>query len=192
MEVKEWIKNLTEEHEEFKKIMHESDISYVYRSYEKIMLYETVFSYLIATEDDNFIGIRISDVYNYYINNDVYDIALTNNDDLIKLLCLAYQDYEREMFYKKYEDEYEDFQKVMILSSSKEVFEQSEKIYFYNRMFSYIQNEEYYELKRKVKDKSIAYLYNQFKESEHKYGKIDFNDVKNFFNYIWRTDKNEK
>ena len=192
MEVKEWIKNLTEEHEGFKKEMHESDVSYVYRSYEKIMLYETVFSYLIATEDDNFIGIRISDVYNYYINDDEYDVALTNNDDLIKLLCFAYKDYEREMFYKKYEDEYEEFQRVMVLSSSKEVFEQYEKIYFYNRMFSYIQNEEYYELKRKVKDKSIAYLYNQFKESEHKYGKNDFNDVKNFFNYIWRTDKNEK
>lgn len=191
MEVKEWIKNLTEEHEGFKKEMHESDISYVYRSYEKIMLYETVFSYLIATEDDNFIGIRISDVYNYYINNDVYDIVLTNNDDLIKLLCFAYEDYEREMFYKKYEDEYEEFQRVMVLSSSKEVFEKSEKIHFYNRMFSYIQNEEYYELKRKMKDKNIAFLYNQFKESENKFG-LDFNDVKNFFNYIWRTDKNEK
>lgn len=185
MEVKEWIKNLTEEHEEFKKEMHESDVSYVYKNYEKIMLYETVFSYLIATEDDNFIGIRISDVYDYYINNDIYDIALTDDDQLLKLLGCAFSDKERQLFYKKYEDEFEEFRQKMISMPQEEIFFEYEKIRFYDIINLYIQNGEYCEVKKYMKDRSIAEIYQKFKESKCNFILSNTNGIKTFLNEVY-------
>ena len=168
MEVKEWIKNLTEEYEEFKKRMYESDINYVYKNYEKIMLYETVFFYLIATEDDNFIGLTIKDVYDYYIENDIYDIALTDNDQLAKLLDCAFSDKERQLFYKKYEDEFEEFRQKMISIQQEKMFFEYERIRFYNLIFNFIQNEEYYYAKKYTRERTINELWQKYCECEEK------------------------
>lgn len=184
MEVKEWLEKIEEEYNKFKIEMLIQDVRKVYDNYEEIMLYEKVYNYLSNTEDDCYIGITIKDVYDYYINNDVYDIALTDTDQLIKLLDWAYEDWKREKYYKKYEDEYEKFKEQILLNKPEIIFELSGKISFYNAMFAFIQNQEYSDLKEYMKDRTIDELYEKFLRQYYDLIFKDNKDVKLFLKSV--------
>lgn len=110
--VNKWIKAISTEYKYFKeRMLIERDKINIFGEYEKIMLYTTVYNYLISTEDDVYLDLTIKDVYDYYIENDIYDIALTDNDQLIKLLDWTYEDKERKNYYMKYEKEFESLKK---------------------------------------------------------------------------------
>lgn len=132
----------------------------------KIMLYTTVYNYLISTEDDVYLDLTIKDVYDYYIENDIYDIALTDNDQLIKLLDWTYEDKERKNYYMKYEKEFESLKKTLMKENSETIFNDYERIRFYNIIYNYIQNKEYCYVKKYIKERTIEELWNKYNESK--------------------------
>lgn len=178
MEVKEWLEKIEEEYNKFKIEMIIQDIRKVYDNYEMIMLYEKVYDYLSDTEDKNYLGMTIKNIYDYYIKNDIYDISLKDEDQLIKLLNWAYEDYKRGIYYKKYEYEYEKFKEKILYYNPECIFEEAERISFYNTIFNFIQNQEYSEVKEYMKDRTIDELYEKF--------------VRQHYNLIFKDNENVK
>lgn len=165
--VNKWIKAISTEYKYFKeRMLIERDKINIFGEYEKIMLYTTVYNYLISTEDDVYLDLTIKDVYDYYIENDIYDIALTDNDQLIKLLDWTYEDKERKNYYMKYEKEFESLKKTLMKENSETIFNDYERIRFYNIIYNYIQNKEYCYVKKYIKERTIEELWNKYNESK--------------------------
>lgn len=179
--MKDWEKRLSEEYEDFRNKLLKSKPEDIFDKYIEIMVYDRVYSYLIATSDDLYEDIKLKEVLDYFLENvEIEKFCLTDEDDVIKLLDLTSEEYKRRHLYEKYEREYEDFVSSVLEQDKKEIFYMYERIRFYEILFSWIENTDYETVLKLTKEKTIFQMYSKFEEGKFTANLNTNSDVKNF------------
>lgn len=162
-----WLERIDSEYKEFKKNMLDRDKESIFLNCEIIMVYNTIHSYLIATKDDIYRNLTLMEIYEYYAEDDDSKFCLTTDDGIIQLLDYVLEEHDRNVFYDKYEEEFQRFKNMFIGAHSETIFNDYERIRFYNLIFNFIQNEEYYYVENYTRRRTIDELwqkYNDYKE----------------------------
>lgn len=162
--IDEFKNKITKEFEEFKINIFDKRVEDIFKSAYKIHVYKELYIYLLKSNCNDYINLTLNYIYNYYINEIDLDINFLLDKDIKKLIDKAHEEYNRNIYNKKYEDEYEEFLSSTLKLEKRDIYNLYEKIRFYENLYYWLQNTEYEDNKNLTKGISLNELYNIFKD----------------------------
>lgn len=175
---------ITKEFEEFKINLFDKGVEDIFKLAYKIHVYKELYVYLLKSDCDDYINLTLNYIYNYYINEPDLDINFLLDKDIKKLVDKVYEEYNRNIYNKKYEDEYNEFIESTLKLDKKEIINNYEKIRFYENVFNWIQNTEYEDNKNLIKGKKLSELFGYYKKYHYKQNVSNYQGIIDFLEEV--------
>ena len=182
--IDEFKNKITKEFEEFKINLFDKGVEDIFKSAYKIHVYKELYMYLLKSNCNDYINLTLNYIYNYYINEIDLDINFLLDKDIKKLIDKAHEEYNRNEFNKKYEKEYEEFLSSTLKLEKREIYNQYEKIRFYENLYYWLQNTEYENIIGKIKEKTLYELYDVFRNKSFKPNISSYEDIEKFLKEV--------
>ena len=182
--IDEFKNKITKEFEEFKINLFDKGVEDIFKSAYKIHVYKELYMYLLKSNCNDYINLTLNYIYNYYINEIDLDINFLLDKDIKKLIDKAHEEYNRNEFNKKYEKEYEEFLSSTLKLEKREIYNQYEKIRFYENLYYWLQNTEYENIIEKIKEKTLYELYDVFRNKFFKPNISSYEDIEKFLKEV--------